>query len=546
MPATALPYGAHMRSRLRNLRWPAWVGIALAALILILGGAALALRSAAPGDVVNQDVPFEAPIASAPEKAAPTAARKASRFDWPNYGFDKARTHYLPLKQNLRPPFAERWKLTGSILLEFPPAMGGRSLFLLKNNGALYALDRSTGKLRWKRKLGYLAASQPAYADGVVYVVLLQRGKGVKAGRVAAIRAQDGSTMWSRKLPSRAESSPLLHQGTLAFGSEDGTVYGLRASDGFTRWRYKASGAVKGGLALDGDKLFFGDYGGKVHAIRAATGRSVWETGTSGGRFGLAAGNFYSTAAAAFGRVYIGNTDGFVYSFSTRDGKLAWRKKTGGFVYSSPAVANVPGGKPTVYIGSYDERFYALDARNGVVRWSRKADGRISGGATVLGDLVFFSTLNGTTTAVGARTGQQVWKTQRGKFNPIVSNGRGLFLVGQTVLYGLDGSPPKKQAKPRKPSSRKLADAQAAEVRRRAKARKARAAATSAAARRARQRQVDRRVARRRAAVRERNRLRRSGRKLCFDTGGKQVCRRPAPLVCFENDARVICRARRR
>ncbi len=134
----------------------------------------------------------------------------------------------------------------------------------------------------------------------------------------------------------------------------------------------------------------------------------------------------------------------------------------------------MPGGRPTVYIGSYDQRFYALDARNGAVRWSRKADGRISGGATVLGDLVFFSTLNGTTTAVGARTGQQVWKTQRGKFNPIVSNGRGLFLVGQTNLYGLDGRPPKQRARQGAdavaPGS--SPSAKAAEVRRRATARR--------------------------------------------------------------------------
>lgn len=530
-----------MRFRLRKLRWPAWLGIVLTALLLALGAAALVLLPSEPGDVVNRDVPFVAsPTTSTSATAQAPGGRKRSQFAWPFYGYDKARTHYLPLAHDLRPPFAERWKLPGSILLEFPPAIGGESLFLLKNNGALYALSHKTGKVRWKRKLGYLAASQPAYADGVVYVVLLQRGKGVKAGRIAAIRAEDGTTKWSRKLPSRAESSPIVSQGTVAFGSEDGTVYGLRASDGFTRWRYKADGAVKGGLALDGDKFFFGDYGGKMHAIRAQTGEPVWESGTNGGRFGLAAGNFYSTAAAAYGRVYIGNTDGFVYSFSARDGKLAWRKKTGGFVYGSPAVAQVPGGRPTVYIGSYDQRFYALDARTGQVRWSRRAGGRISGGATVLGDLVFFSTLNGTTAAVSARTGQTVWKTRRGKFNPVVSNGRGLFLVGQTTLYGLDGRPPGREQAKRPPSSRKLADGQAAAIRRRAKARR------QAAAKRARARVVARRVARRRAEVRRRNRLRARGVRFCFRSGGKQTCRRPAPLVCFTNDQRVICRARRK
>ncbi|MDQ3631566.1 MAG: PQQ-binding-like beta-propeller repeat protein, partial [Actinomycetota bacterium] len=429
-----------MSSPPRRRRWLAWLGIAIVVMTVAAGGAALYLSSAEQDDVVNADVPFDE-RGAAPAPAGQAGAGRPADFDWPLYGYDKARTRYLPLKETLRPPFAERWKVGGSILLEFPPAMGGQSLYLLKNNGALYGLSRKTGRIRWKRKLGYLAASQPAYADGVVYVVVLERGKGVGQGRVAAIRARDGSTKWSRKLPSRAESSPMLDRGTLSFGSEDGTVYGLRASDGFTRWRFRADGAVKGGLALDGDKLFFGDYAGKVYAIRAATGRRVWEKDTRGARFGLSAGNFYSTPAAAYGRIYLGNTDGFVYSFATRDGALAWRKRTGGFVYGSPAVARVPGGKPTVYIGSYDKRFYALDARTGRERWRRKAEGRISGGATVLGDLVFYSTLAKTTTALGARSGQKVWSTKRGAFNAVVSNGRGIFLIGMTSLFGLDGRP---------------------------------------------------------------------------------------------------------
>ena len=51
--------------------------------------------------------------------------------------------------------------------------------------------------------------------------------------------ARNGHTLWSRKLPSRAESSPLLDHGRLYFGTEDGTVYALKASDGSVRWTYK-------------------------------------------------------------------------------------------------------------------------------------------------------------------------------------------------------------------------------------------------------------------------------------------------------------------
>ncbi len=85
---------------------------------------------------------------------------------------------------------------------------GRRSMFLLKNNAALYALTRQTGKVRWKKKLGHLAASAPAVGHNTVYAVILERTKGEKRGRVVALSAKDGRTRWSRKLPSRAESSP--------------------------------------------------------------------------------------------------------------------------------------------------------------------------------------------------------------------------------------------------------------------------------------------------------------------------------------------------
>lgn len=436
-----------MLSRLRSRRWLPWAVLGVSLLILVGGGGVLLLLGSEQGDVSNPDVEFR----PQPPPAQPPQSRSPRHFDWPVYGFSKARTHYLPLDKPFRPPFGERWAVRGSTLLEFTPSLGRRSLFLLKNNAALYGITRKTGKVRWKRKLGYLAASTPAYAHNTVYATVLQRGKGIKGGRVVAVSAKNGRTRWSRPVPSRTESSPLIDRGTLYFGTENGTVYALRARDGFVRWRYRAAGSIKGAIALEErtGHLFFGDYAGQVTALRRRDGARVWRASTSGTRFGLGSGNFYSTPAVAFGRVYIGNTDGNVYSFSAKDGKLAWRKRTNGYVYAGAAVAQVPGGRPTVYVGSYDGTFYALDARTGRERWSRKAEGRISGAATILGDLVFYSTLNHHTTALGAITGRKVWTTRRGAFHPIVSDGRGLFLNGYTNIFGIDGRPPRAKPKPK-------------------------------------------------------------------------------------------------
>jgi outer membrane protein assembly factor BamB len=464
--------------------------LAIGAVLLVLcAGVALAAFSGS-GDVFNPDVGFVDTNGDGPSANAPRARASGhpadDGFQWPNYGYSKARTHFLPLRRTPRPPYRQAWAERGSVLLEFSPVLCGRRLYLLKNNGALYAISRTTGRVSWRRKLGALAAASPACNRGTVYAVLLKRSRGVEAGRVVAVSTRSGRTRWSRRLRSRAESSPLIDRGRVFLGTEDGTVYSLRASDGLVRWKARAAGAVKGALALDGGKLYFGDYGGKVHAIRRADGSKVWETSPGGGPLGIGGGNFYSTAAVHYGRVYIGSTNGDVLSFSSADGKLAWRHRTGGFVYASPAVGQVRGGRPTVYIGSYDGRFYALDARTGRPRWIRSLGQKISGAATVIGDLVFVSDLDKRMTwALGARTGKTVWKTNRGGFHPAISDGRRVYFTAYSSLFGLDprGRPFGGRSGA---SARRSARARAAAARRTARAR--RAAARVRAARRARAR----------------------------------------------------------
>ena len=224
----------------------------------------------------------------------------------------------------------------------------------------------------------------------------------------------------------------------LFFGTEDGTVYAMRTDDGSVQWKFQARGAAKGGLALRDGKLYFGTYGGHVYAIGQRSGKQVWHAGTSGATFGLRAGNFYATPAVAFGRVYIGNTDGNMYSFSAATGKLAWRRKTGSYVYASPAVAQVPGTKPTVYFGSYDGTFYALDARTGGTRWAFRDGGKISGAATVVGDLVYYSNWgHRNTSALWAKSGTRAWQSERGAFNPVVSDGQTIYVTGFSSVGGL-------------------------------------------------------------------------------------------------------------
>ncbi len=417
----------------------AWLLVPLLAAVLLIAGW-LVVRAQSPGNVTGTSAGFNPQgltgptVPAAPGRPSARPQPAGTGIDWPIYGLTPQRTKYLPLARPLRPPFVERWRLTGGVLLEFTPVLCGRRLFLIKNNGALYAINKLTGRVLWKLKLGVLAASSPACDGTTVYAVMLQRGRGVTGGRITAADVTDGRIRWSRRLPSRSESSPLLLGDRIYIGSEDGTVYDLDKRTGAVRWTYRASGAVKGGIAADGDRLVFGDYSGAVTAIRRTDGTRIWSTGTSGGAFGLRSGTFYGTPAVAYGRVFIGNTDGFMYAFGLQNGGLAWRHRTGGYVYSGPAVSPVFGG--TVYAGSYDQHIYAFDARTGRVRWRHDAGGRIVGSPVVIGDLVFYANLGRRSVgALGAANGRLVWSVGHGAFNPVISDGRAIYLNGYSSLY---------------------------------------------------------------------------------------------------------------
>jgi outer membrane protein assembly factor BamB len=406
--------------------------IAIGIGLVVLGAAAAILvvdHVRRPGNVFNPQVAFQAKPPVEPSLAA------AANPPWPLYGYSKDHARTAPAPPTMRPPYRRIWTVDGGDLLEFPPVLDHGILFQLDDGGLLRAIAAPTGQVIWKHSLGTLAASSPAASGASVYLTLLEHGAAA-TGRIVALGQTTGKIRWSRNLPSRTESSPLLDRGELYFGSQDGTVYAVDAHTGAINWTYHAGGAVKASPTLSHGILYFGDYSGHVQAIRESDGKRIWITGGHG-LFG-GGGTFYSTAAVVFGRVYVGSTDGRVYAFDAATGKLAWAHQTGSYVYSSPAVTDTPGLGPTVFIGSYDGTMYALSAYSGAVRWKYHVGGRISGSPTILGQVLYFADLGlHKTYALNLRTGAVIYTRHSGSFDPAISDGTRIFLSGITGLYGL-------------------------------------------------------------------------------------------------------------
>jgi outer membrane protein assembly factor BamB len=361
---------------------------------------------------------------------------------WPLFGRVPERTHYLPAhKRALDPPLRQAWSINTHALIEFPPAIAGGVAYVVNKYGNTKAVRLRDRKILWERVIdpsdsgAATDVTAPVYHQGKVFFAYV-------GGELVAVDAASGKQVWKRNLHSHLESSPMAVGGMLYIGSDKTDVIALRATDGRIRWQFNSPGAIKASPSFHRGRVYVADYEGAMFCLDADTGKAVWRTNTTKVRpFGQ--GGFFSSPAIAFGHVYAARDDGTIYSFDEKSGKVSWTFPTHDFVYGSPAVAQVPGTRPTVYIGSENGRFYALDAASGKQEWGYEVGGPIPGTATVIGHTVYTSSFK-TREAIGldVRTHRKTFELRQAGYTPVVSDGRRLYLVGYYDLIGLDPTTP--------------------------------------------------------------------------------------------------------
>ena len=358
--------------------------------------------------------------------AATTTSQKPAGppvTNWPTYGFDGARTRYLPTKQ-VKPPFKVAWTYDARHLMEYSPVVVGHTLYGIDNNGEAFALNTHNGKQLWRRDVATLNASAPTYSDGRLYVSNLE------PGQVQALNADNGKVAWRNSLPGRTESSPLVVGNKVIVGCECGEVFAFNKRTGKQLWSTAVGGAVKASPAFSGGTVYVGDYSGGMTALRASNGSVRW-TASANSRI-------YATAAVAFGRVYVGTVAGTMYAFNARTGSLDWSTGIGGYIYSAVTAAKAPGTPPSIYFGSYSGTVYALNAETGSQRWTQSAHGPVSGAGSVIGDVFYVGDLKTTQTfGFRASNGKLVFASRDGAYNPVISDGRRLYMTGYRVIYAL-------------------------------------------------------------------------------------------------------------
>jgi outer membrane protein assembly factor BamB len=223
------------------------------------------------------------------------------------------------------------------------------SFFLDEGNGTTAPLAR------WRRALGGSSRSTPLVNEGHVYV-------GANDGKCYAFETATGKPTWTFDAKAEVATSPAWYKGLVLFGAADGKFYAVDAADGKQKWSYDAALPIFSSPVVDeSGTVYFGSNNGVMTALDAATGALRWKNTD-------AQYSIESKPLLHGGKLFAGAWDGYLYCYDCATGKTTWRKPGTYNMkrvvrYYAPADASpvVQGGKLYVADRGFFGGVYGLD-----------------------------------------------------------------------------------------------------------------------------------------------------------------------------------------
>lgn len=242
---------------------------------------------------------------------------------------------------------SEKWtqKAIETSLQCATPAVADERVFVCGLGETVSALSRADGSVLWsKARDGALSDSSACYHEEQVFV-------GGGGGTVYAFAAVDGTEHWTYSGESAITSSPVVRDGIVYVGRNDGELLALSAEDGSVIWQDSLGSPVYSALGYSASEeaVYVSTSGGAVHARDAVDGRERWSQS-----FGVAVGSSSPVVDDQRGLVYFAASE--VMALAADDGETVW----GTSFYGACAGSSPVFDGETVYVGGGDGVVYAI------------------------------------------------------------------------------------------------------------------------------------------------------------------------------------------
>lgn len=338
-----------------------------------------------------------------------------------------------PITQTFQPTIA--WSTSvgsgsGKSYNPMSPALVGNTLYVDSSTGDLVAFDATSGRVLWQTKYqGGLTGGVGADANRVVV--------GTNNGSLIALNASSGATLWTFSLGNLLQGAPLVTNTAIVVKTLNNSATALDPSTHATLWQYQRRVpdlSLKGGSApiMANGRVAIGFDDGSVAAFQLSNGHLAWEQ-LIANNVGLNAlqqmvpvnANLIANNGVVYAAAYQGN----VAAIDGNSGDVLWEQPISsyaGFTISSNAVI----------VSSNAGHLVALDKRTGKTLW-RQTDltGRKLTAPVMVGNDVVVADNAGDVHWLNASNGQFVARMNLGKtpiYASLVAKGQDVWVYNAT------------------------------------------------------------------------------------------------------------------
>ena len=284
---------------------------------------------------------------------------------------------------------------------------------LLAANEQILALDPESGAELWAFPPERDPETGTFYAAPLVHGQLVIVGSFDPQGKLYALSVQDGSQQWVVETKGQIIESPVIANGDIIVGTDEGDVFAIAVETHQERLLFKAQAAIWAAPLVDptANRLYVASMDHRLYALDLTTGETLWQFDAGGAIAG--------TPALSDDTLYLGSLNNTFYAVRADTGEQIWHIQTDGWVWGGPVVQD-----DTVYVGDLSGTLYALDTADGSPRWTFQADGGIRATPLLSDDTLYIGTRSNTVYALDAYEGTIKWEL------PITGS-----ILGQPILH---------------------------------------------------------------------------------------------------------------
>jgi len=314
----------------------------------------------------------------------------------------------------------------GNEQLKNAPAISGDSIYTSSANGTVTAVDKNTGRIRWKTSTGTAITTGPGTGDGLVVVAS-------RHGKVAALDAENGTPRWNINIPGEALAAPAIARGRVVIKTVDGHVRAFSTQNGKRLWSFQQ---VEPNFVLRGasspiihdQDVLLGFANGNLAKLSLANGQLAWTQAiaTPEGAFTIQRMIDIDADPILYGsRIYAATYQGKIASLNWYTGRTLWSHKISSYTGMNANAQNV-------FISDAKSNIWSFNANNGVVNWRQTdLEWRNISGPAILDNYVIVGDAQGFLHWMNAKTGHFAARTYAG--GPIYASP----ITKNNVLYVL-------------------------------------------------------------------------------------------------------------